>query len=151
MSKDRRPASSIARHLIECGHRVESNTAFSLLYRNSKGKLLRFIEALAIKKFDPTLCVQKQFILTLQLPWQLEYVIIDFIELQTSQSILNFDPMIFTHCTFIFNTTRLHGIRVCEMYSMDASCRLRLLIVLFKMIKGYNCYMATYLNQSMKI
>ena len=45
----------------------------------------------------------------------------------------------FTHCTFIFNTTRLHVIRVCEMYSMDTSCRLRLLIILFKMIKGYNC------------
>ena len=26
-------------------------------------------EALAIKKFDPILCVQKQFNLTLQLPW----------------------------------------------------------------------------------
>ena len=68
-SKDRRPASSIAKHLIESGHRVEPDKAFSLLYKNSKGRLLRFIEALAIKKFDPILCVQKQFILTLQLPW----------------------------------------------------------------------------------
>ena len=45
--KDRRPASSIARHLIGCGHKVEPNTAFSSLHRNSKDKLLRFIEALA--------------------------------------------------------------------------------------------------------
>ena len=66
--KDRRSASSISRHLIECGHKVEPNTAFSLLHRNSKGKLLGFKEALPIKKFDPTLCVQKQFIPTLQLP-----------------------------------------------------------------------------------
>ena len=68
-SKGRRPASSIAKHLIESGHRVEPDKAFSLLYKNSKGRLLRFIEALAIKNFDPILCVQKQFILTLQLPW----------------------------------------------------------------------------------
>ena len=34
-----------------------------------QGKLLRFIKALAIKKFNPDLCIQKQFILTLQLPW----------------------------------------------------------------------------------
>ena len=31
--KDRRPASSIARHLIECGHKVEFNTALSLLHK----------------------------------------------------------------------------------------------------------------------
>ena len=67
--KGRRPAFSIARHLIECGHKVEPNTAFSLLHKKSRGKLLRFTEALAIKKFDSTLRIQKQFILTLQLPW----------------------------------------------------------------------------------
>ena len=67
--KDRRPASSIARHLIECGHKVEPDKAFSLLYKNSKDRLLRFIEGLAIKKFESLLCVQKQFILTLQLRW----------------------------------------------------------------------------------
>ena len=31
--------------------------------------LLRFIKVLANKKFNPDLCIQKQFILTLQLPW----------------------------------------------------------------------------------
>ena len=68
-SKDRRPTSSIAKHLMESEHKVEPDRAFSLLYKNSKGRLLRFMEALAIKKFDPISCVQKQFIVTLQLPW----------------------------------------------------------------------------------
>ena len=57
--KDRHPASSIARHLIECGHKVENNAAFSLLHKNTKDKSFRSIEALAIKKFDLTLCVPK--------------------------------------------------------------------------------------------
>ena len=67
--KIRHPASSFARHLIECGYKVEPNTAFSLLHKNSKGKLLRFIEGLATKRSDPILCVQNQFILSLQPPW----------------------------------------------------------------------------------
>ena len=66
---DRRPASSIAKHLIESGHKVNTGEAFNVLFKSNKGKLLRFIEALAIKKFNPDLCIQKQFILTLQLPW----------------------------------------------------------------------------------
>ena len=66
---DCRPASSIAKHLIESGHKINTGEAFNVLFKSNNGKLLRFIEALAIKKFNPDLCIQKQFILTLQLPW----------------------------------------------------------------------------------
>ena len=66
---DRSPASSIAKHSIESGHKINTGEAFTMLFKSNKGKYLRFIEALAIKKFNPDLCIQKQFILILQLPW----------------------------------------------------------------------------------
>ena len=45
---DRRPASSIAKHLIESGHKINTGEAFNVLFKSNKGKLLRLIEALAI-------------------------------------------------------------------------------------------------------
>ncbi|CAH8570683.1 hypothetical protein MS3_00008165 [Schistosoma haematobium] len=64
----RKPSSSIAKHIIETGHKIDINTAFRTLYRNCQGWILEFIEALAIRKFKPPLCVQKQFVITLNLP-----------------------------------------------------------------------------------
>ena len=50
---DRRLASSITKHLFESGQRISTSEAFNLLFKSNKGKLLRFIEALAIKEFNP--------------------------------------------------------------------------------------------------
>ena len=50
-SKYRRPASLIAKYLIESGHKFEPDKAFTLLYKNSTPRSLRFIEALGIWKF----------------------------------------------------------------------------------------------------
>ena len=63
-----KPTSSIARHIIDTSHRVNLSTAFSVIYRSNRGRSLQFAEALAIRRHNPTLCVQKQFVLTLQLP-----------------------------------------------------------------------------------
>ncbi|CAH8634971.1 unnamed protein product [Schistosoma bovis] len=68
-AEDKHPSSSIAKHIIETGHKIDLNSAFVVLYKSVKGRILRFIEALAIRKFKPPLCVQKQFVLTLNLPW----------------------------------------------------------------------------------
>ncbi|CAI2736547.1 unnamed protein product [Schistosoma spindalis] len=65
----RKPGSSIAKHIIETGHKIDINAAFKTLYRNCQGRILKFIEALAIRKFKPPLCAQKQFVVTLNLPW----------------------------------------------------------------------------------
>ncbi|CAH8484819.1 unnamed protein product [Schistosoma mattheei] len=67
--QDRQTSSSIAKHLIETGHKVDIKSAFVVLYKSLQGRILRFIEALAIRKLKPPLCVQKQFVLTLNLPW----------------------------------------------------------------------------------
>ncbi|CAH8499563.1 unnamed protein product [Schistosoma haematobium] len=65
----RKPSSSIAKHIIETGHKININTAFRTLYRNCHGQIIKSIEVLAIRKFKPPLCVQKQFVVTLNLPW----------------------------------------------------------------------------------
>ncbi|KAH9592121.1 hypothetical protein MS3_00001241 [Schistosoma haematobium] len=49
----RKSGSSIAKHIIETGHKIDINTAFRTLCRNCQGRILKFIEALAIRKFTP--------------------------------------------------------------------------------------------------
>ena len=68
--------SSILAHLIDTGHSVDRNSAFSIIYRINqrlprlaKLKLLSTAEAVAIHMEQPNLCVQKRFVQTLQLPW----------------------------------------------------------------------------------
>ncbi|KAK4472212.1 hypothetical protein MN116_000516 [Schistosoma mekongi] len=67
--QDKQPSSSIAKHLVETGHIVDIKSAFVVLYKSALGRILKFVEALAIRKFKPPLCVQKQFVLSLNLPW----------------------------------------------------------------------------------
>ena len=45
------PASSIAEHLIESGHRINIIEAFNVLFKSTNGNSLRLIEALVIQKF----------------------------------------------------------------------------------------------------
>ena len=67
--EDKHPSSSIAKHIIETGHKIDLNSAFVVLFKSVKGRILRFIEALATRKFKPPLCIQKQFVLSLNLSW----------------------------------------------------------------------------------
>ena len=66
----RLPASSIARHLLESGHCVDLPTAFNVLYASKHSRVLQFCEAIAINKWKPELCKQKELFVTLQLPWR---------------------------------------------------------------------------------
>jgi hypothetical protein len=65
----RMPSSSIARHLITSRHYTDPQTAFKVVYATPDSRLLKFAEAVAIKKFKPLLCVQKDLFVTLALPW----------------------------------------------------------------------------------
>ncbi|CAH8445457.1 hypothetical protein MS3_00000269 [Schistosoma haematobium] len=65
----RKSCSVIAKHIIEMGHKIDINAAFRTLYRNCQGRILKFIEALAIRKFKPPLCVQNRFVANLNSPW----------------------------------------------------------------------------------
>ena len=53
----RSPASSIAGHLLETGHRIDLVKDFRLVLTTSKSALLGFAEAIAIHKWSPQLCV----------------------------------------------------------------------------------------------
>lgn len=56
----RKSCSMTAKHVIEAKHIIVINIAFKTSYRNYKGWILKFIEALAIHKFKhtPILCTE---------------------------------------------------------------------------------------------
>jgi hypothetical protein len=68
-SGGRNPNSSIGKHLLDNPHCVNARERFRIIFRSTKATVLRFAEALAIKTFNPLLCVHKQFVITLNLPW----------------------------------------------------------------------------------
>ena len=61
--------SSITDHIIEHGHTCKADDCFKILYRARNRRLLRFVEAVAIKRNKPRLNVMKETDLRLQLPW----------------------------------------------------------------------------------
>jgi hypothetical protein len=65
------PASSITKHLMEGQCRVnEAALGFRILLRTGKSLLKqRIAEALFIKRKNPDLCIQKENVLPLHLPW----------------------------------------------------------------------------------
>ena len=63
--------SSICKHAAECDHFQGRDflSYFSVLSRSSHPTSLRILEALFIKNLKPPLCVQKDFLYSLLLPW----------------------------------------------------------------------------------
>ena len=68
--------SSIVEHLVDTGHQVSVQNAFSVYYKipanlpqSIKLRQLCIAKAVAIKKLKPALCVQKGFVRTLLLTW----------------------------------------------------------------------------------
>jgi len=59
--------SSITEHLIKEGHYFDTEKCFEILYHTRTRNLLKFLEAVAIRKFKPALNVQKEFDYKLQL------------------------------------------------------------------------------------
>ncbi|VDP80767.1 unnamed protein product [Echinostoma caproni] len=69
-------ASSIVAHLVETGHRVDTNSSFTIIYgvpqHHTKAfriKTLTTAEAIIIRLLKPELCAQKTLIQALKLPW----------------------------------------------------------------------------------
>ena len=61
--------SSITDHIIEQGHSCKPEECFKILYRARNRRILRFVEAVAIRLYKPSLNVVKEFDLHLKLPW----------------------------------------------------------------------------------
>jgi hypothetical protein len=64
----KQPKSSITKHLLDTNCTATLN-AFQVISRQSKPNVLRWAEAVAIRRLKPDLCVQKEMVLTLALPW----------------------------------------------------------------------------------
>jgi hypothetical protein len=60
--------SSITKHVVEAGC-TGTTDAFRIVSRQNNATLLRWAEAVAIRRLRPNLCVQKEMVLTLALPW----------------------------------------------------------------------------------
>lgn len=72
----KRTSTSIATHLADTGHSTKLAESFKVIYQapdnRSKGvrmRLLESAESIAIRLYEPELCVQKIFTKTLGLPW----------------------------------------------------------------------------------
>ena len=61
--------SSITKHILECGQVDNPRERFSIVHREKSRVLLPFLEAIAIKRLSPILCMQKESVRTLRLPW----------------------------------------------------------------------------------
>ena len=63
------PTSSIGKHVLIDAHQVNTLSTFKVILRHTNPNFLRFAEAVAIRILKPSLCVHKQFVVNLRLPW----------------------------------------------------------------------------------
>lgn len=63
------PHSSITKHLLDTGHIIQKEKAFRIVYQARNMNDLRIAEAVTIRIKKPILCVQKQMVMSLALPW----------------------------------------------------------------------------------
>ena len=64
------PASAVTRHLQVCDFPAEAaRSRFKVLFSSRRSQILKFLEALCIKRFAPDLCIQKEHVVSLLLPW----------------------------------------------------------------------------------
>ena len=68
-SEEKIPKSSITKHLLDTEHSVDPKVAFRVINKQARSKSLKYAEACAIRLHQLDLCVQKEMIVTLQLPW----------------------------------------------------------------------------------
>ena len=66
---NKNPSSSIAKHLLMSGHKININDCFSIISCNPNSRLLKVMEALWINYMHPKLCIQKTIDFSLRLPW----------------------------------------------------------------------------------
>ena len=61
--------SAITQHLFEAKHCVTLSDAFRILYTTTNTRILKYAEALAIRNYHPQLCKQREWLISLALPW----------------------------------------------------------------------------------
>ena len=61
--------SSITEHIVESGHYCNRDNCFTIIHRARHPAMLKFVEAVAIKRLRPSLNVQQEMDYHLKLPW----------------------------------------------------------------------------------
>ena len=61
--------SAISKHLQESGHSAMERSYFCILHQARGSQELKFAKAVIIRRTKPALCIQKQFVVNLSLPW----------------------------------------------------------------------------------
>ena len=61
--------SAISKHLFETRHIVNPQDSFKIIFMSPKTTLLPIAEAVAINRFKPSLCLQKELVRSLSLSW----------------------------------------------------------------------------------
>ncbi|CAH8484591.1 unnamed protein product [Schistosoma mattheei] len=61
--------SAITKHLLDTGHQVDTLQSFRVISKQPNSSLLKFAEAIAIRRQKPDLCIQKETVVNLSLPW----------------------------------------------------------------------------------
>ncbi|CAH8494512.1 unnamed protein product [Schistosoma rodhaini] len=67
-SQDGQTPSSIAKHSVETGHKININSLFVVLYKSIQGRMPMFIEALAIQKLKTPYVFKNNLFLLLTYP-----------------------------------------------------------------------------------
>lgn len=65
----RPPTSSLAKHLVTSGHKVDLIQCFNVLVCNVRPKVLAFSEAMHVRIYQLEHCLQKSSTLTVSLTW----------------------------------------------------------------------------------
>ena len=64
------PSSTITKHLLQCPSTLNTPIShFKVLHKDSNFNIVKILEAVEIKIRKPVLCVQKDRLYEIQLPW----------------------------------------------------------------------------------
>ena len=63
------PKSAITKHLVDYAHDIEAKKSFTVVSKQRNRKMLAIAEACAIRIYKPALCIQKEMVVNLNLPW----------------------------------------------------------------------------------
>ena len=69
LAADKTARSSITEHIINERYACDKDECFEIIHRAKNSPMLKFVEAVAIRKLKPQLNVQKEFQYNLKLPW----------------------------------------------------------------------------------
>ena len=69
MNPDKEGTSIITEHIAKSNHACDRKGCFKIIHKARIGRVLKLIEAVAIRQLKPKLNVQKMFDYSLKLPW----------------------------------------------------------------------------------